>query len=45
MNHSVVFIDPVSGKEVNMKGLNFDQLIEYAVSLREKGYEVKNFFK
>lgn len=39
----VIFVDPTSGKEVQMTGLNFDQLIEYAVSLREKGYKVKNF--
>lgn len=41
----LVFIDPVTGNEKEMTGLSFDQLIEYAVSLREKGYEVKNFFK
>lgn len=41
----LVFIDPITGNENEMTGLSFDQLIEYAVSLKGKGYEVKNFFK
>lgn len=41
----LIFIDPMTGNVKEMMGLSFDQLIEYSVSLREKGYEVKNFFK
>lgn len=40
---TLVFVDPISGEESQMECLNLNQLIEYAVSLRKKGYKVKNF--